>query len=232
MLPLEVTCVGFYKVELNVSESQGTSACEPLIMDLTARATKALVVDLTWDTPADLDPTDANGTDLDLHLLEPGAMWNGPGDCYFKNQNVDWGVGGIASDDCVLDRDDIDGFGPEVIEVDQPATTSGGNAFYPGPYTIGVYYYDGHNRLGPSYAKLRVFVGVDAAPIEWPSGEMTPIDTEGDSERLGRRLDVSGNGVQAPDGQFWIAGEIEWNAGAIQNANSIKEIDIVSTGIP
>ena len=64
---------------------------------------------LTWDT---------GYTDLDLHLVRSAAPPFSPGDdCFFMDKNPDWGQPQETRDDPFLDRDDVDGFGPEEINL-------------------------------------------------------------------------------------------------------------------
>ncbi len=75
-------------------------------------------------------------TDVDLHLLGPGGlMWTCEGDCYFSNAAPNWGDPNEFVDDPFLDVDDVDGFGPENINLETPM---------PGTYTVLVHYYDDH----------------------------------------------------------------------------------------
>jgi hypothetical protein len=90
-------------------------------------------IKLRWDT--DL-------TDVDLHLIAPnGQMWSCNGDCYFSNGNPDWGTQGQFLDDPFLDVDDVNGYGPENINLSAPI---------PGTYTILVHYYDDHDGRVPN----------------------------------------------------------------------------------
>jgi uncharacterized protein YfaP (DUF2135 family) len=64
---------------------------------------------LEWNTP---------WTDFDLHLLRDGGLlFTEEDDCYFATKNPDWGALGEPGDDPFLDRDDIDGFGPEEASI-------------------------------------------------------------------------------------------------------------------
>ncbi|MGM0576373.1 MAG: choice-of-anchor D domain-containing protein [Myxococcota bacterium] len=84
-----------------------------------------LTIKLSWD--ADL-------SDVDSHLIEPGGtLFDCQSDCYFGNPAPDWGVQGDWVDDPFLDVDDVDGFGPEHINISEPQ---------PGSYTYVVHYYD------------------------------------------------------------------------------------------
>ena len=73
-------------------------------------------VNLSWDLDA---------SDLDLHLQRGGAAFRDAiGDCYFANRTPDWGVAGNVLDDARLDRDDTNGFGPELMDVVAPIDDS------------------------------------------------------------------------------------------------------------
>ena len=83
-----------------------------------------LTIKLDWD--ADL-------CDVDSHLLSPGAtIFDCDADCHYGNPAPDWGVAGDWLDDPFLDVDDVDGYGPEHINISEPQ---------PGTYTFIVHYY-------------------------------------------------------------------------------------------
>ena len=91
-----------------------------------------LHIRLTWDT--DL-------TDVDLHLLAPnGQMWTCEGDCYFSNGQPNWGDPNAFVDDPFLDLDDVDGHGPENINLEAPV---------PGTYRVLVHYWSDHGGDDP-----------------------------------------------------------------------------------
>lgn len=74
-----------------------------------------LFVRLTWG---------ANGSDLDLHLVQSGGtLAQPPLDCFYANINPDWGAAGNESDP-LLSGDTTSGPGPEVIRVREPQQTS------------------------------------------------------------------------------------------------------------
>jgi hypothetical protein len=103
-------------------------------------ASPDLRVELVWDTEADLD----------LHLLHPNGDWNtSPWDCYWANRSPDWGHLGAQRDDPLLEVDDIDGFGPEVITLSSLERVT---------YQVGVlYFFDEEDR--PTTATVRVWAG-------------------------------------------------------------------------
>jgi hypothetical protein len=71
-----------------------------------------LHINLSWGT---------DGNDLDLHLQREGAVFRSDGDCYWLNRNPQWGSPESLLDDPRLDRDDVDGFGPEYMDLVEPA---------------------------------------------------------------------------------------------------------------
>lgn len=98
----------------------------------------AMTIKLEWNT---------NFTDVDLHLVAPGSsMWDNPGDCYFGNRSPDWGVQDDPTDDPFLDKDDVDGYGPEEINL---------NVAAPGNYQVYAHYYS-DNSIGASTAAVQI----------------------------------------------------------------------------
>ncbi len=64
---------------------------------------------LAWDT---ID------TDIDLHFVRDNSSpFSAADDCFFEFRNPDWGVPSLIFDNPVLDRDDKDGFGPELLDL-------------------------------------------------------------------------------------------------------------------
>jgi hypothetical protein len=134
-----------FVVRVTVSDPRGAStACD---MTVNVVASDFLFVHLSWDK---------EGTDLDLHLLNPvpvGDPWaengwfNKPNDCFYLNTNPDWGVSGNLADNPQLAIDDTNGLGPEVTRVQLPQD---------GTYTVGVHYFCDNNR-GASQATVRIW---------------------------------------------------------------------------
>ena len=119
------------------------------------------------------------GSDVDLHLIRPGAtMWSS-GDCYFGNRHPDWGMPGIDCDDPRLDVDCITQCTVENIRLSKLEN---------GDYSVRVHYYSDHG-LGTSSPQVSIQLrdasysfgprqmtddGVwDVCTIEWPSGVVT-----------------------------------------------------------
>lgn len=128
--------------------------CQPaqITVQATGGGSGDVTLELTWDTPGDMDQTDSRGADMDLHYLRPGAqVWNsGPDAIFWSNRLADWGVQGDPSDDPMMGTDDTDGAGPERITHTRVTT--------PGLYPVGVRYFSSRG-YGTSVATLKVFIG-------------------------------------------------------------------------
>lgn len=141
---------GEYTIELHVWDASGTRSCEPARLDLIVIPDEDLHVQLVWDTPNDPDQFDGSGSDVDLHLLREGGLWNeSPWDCSWLNVSPDWGVRGALWDDPSLDRDDTDGWGPENINLNNPEEGQ--------RYHVGVHYFSDQG-YGASFATVRLYI--------------------------------------------------------------------------
>ncbi|WP_168210597.1 choice-of-anchor D domain-containing protein [Persicimonas caeni] len=178
---------GTYVVELDVWNELGVKSCEPARMTLKSISDEDIHIQLVWNTPADPNETDQSGSDVDIHLLHPNANlhWNSPPwDCFWQNMEPDWGETGVAIDNPSLDIDDVDGAGPENINLDNPEVET--------TYNVGAYYFSDHN-YGRSYVTVRIYIGGQlayeaqrkpmdnqefwhVANIDWPSGEVIEVD--------------------------------------------------------
>lgn len=142
---LALGSVGFRNGQLFLRFTDASGPQE-LRFDLRGRVSEpapsatAMSLELTWNT---------DNTDLDLHLTGPGGIPFTFRDCYFAESAADWGVPDDASDDCFLDRDDRNGFGPERINVGRAE---------PGTYGVYIHYY-ADNRRGASDASVTVNLG-------------------------------------------------------------------------
>ncbi len=185
---------GEYTVELEVWDSDNIRSCQPARMQIKAIADEDIHIQLVWDTPNDPDQLDANGSDVDIHLLNPRGRWNErPYDCFWQNLNPDWGsrrpnnaefcatpTSAGCQDDPSLDIDDVDGWGPENINMNNPKSGV--------VYGVGVHYFSDHG-YGISSATVRIFIG-------------------GLLEREFLRQPMA-------DEDFWYVGDIEWPSGKI-----------------
>lgn len=137
-----------------------------------------LWTELRWNT---------DGTDVDFHLLSPGATFPGSlwttADCYYSNKSPSWGG--------FLDVDNTQGYGPEHITIPAIKDT--------GTYRLFVHYYSDHTSgTTPTTAYVSVSVrgssissfgpyalvndasrGGDvweACTIHFPDGKITPVN--------------------------------------------------------
>ena len=149
---------GTYVIELSAYDTFGMASCNTPRLTIMVIPRETIHVQLVWDTPNDTvndecaSIWDECGSDLDLHLLHRMAneAWNqAPYDCYFQNKIPNWGDVNIAEDDPSMDIDDVNGFGPEIINLDLPEPDH--------DYHVGVYYYDDHG-WGPSYVTVRIYI--------------------------------------------------------------------------
>jgi len=145
---------------------------------------------LDWDT---------DGCDVDLHLLAPGGqLFDCDRDCHYQVANPDWGVAGEFRDDPFLDVDNVQGFGPENINLEQPT---------PGTYRVVVHYYLDHVLdEGPSDA-----VETDARVRIYLSGDANPV------------LDETRHLVDTDD--TWEVAEIDWPAAVVRPLHNMYELD-------
>lgn len=195
-------------VELLVTDTKGCAAAARLTVEATYPADQALVIELSWST----------AVDVDLHLVRAGGFWDDRftgTDCHFRNcsgpgAGLDWGAAGSPADNPRM-LYDSQAYGPEVIVVEQPATTSGAGAAYDAPYRVGAYYYDDHGEPGPTDATVRV----------WLDGVLR-VDRS-------RSLASSDRGLDQNAGDMWIVGEIDVPTGG---AASFMGVDMIVTGFP
>jgi hypothetical protein len=190
---LFVDANGDYEVHVDAQDNRGLSSSSAgcrssASIQIRAVPAAAFHTQLTWNTPADPDATDEGtgaGADLDLHVLRSGGCWADPEfDCHFRSPTADWGVPGFTGDDCLMDRDDSDGWGPENVSVDEPAADT---------FRVGVNYWSDHG-FGVSYATVVITLDGIAAyevrdkampttgtwwevcTVAWPSRNVIPID--------------------------------------------------------
>ena len=164
---------GEYTASLVVTNSEAMRS-QPCTVTLSAEPSEDLWIELYWA---------AEGDDLDLHLLRPDGELETDGDCYFYNCKdglLDWGNKGDLSDNPQLDLDDIQGNGPENINV---------SGLEKGVYTIVVHdyptsiYEDDNNATVNVYidgtlqwSATKVFQGegsyVEFATVDWTTGDV------------------------------------------------------------
>jgi hypothetical protein len=169
---------GSYTAELVVTNDQCV-ASHPCEITIKAVPAEDLWVEMFWDKPGD---------DMDLHLIEGNASHGSERDCFYENcidgWNPDFGVRNEDRDDPHLDLDDIDGTGPENINIFDPA---------PGKYRVVVHDYPGSVRHEANAVTVKVHLGgelafeetkviqgedkyVPFAEIDWAAQEVRPLN--------------------------------------------------------
>ncbi len=150
---VRVLLTGEYEFGLKVTDNQGFESCNQAVVKVSALPNEKLSIELTWTNPEDPDESDDDGSDVDLHLtkLGPGKWFESPYDVYFRNPNSgpgseNSGIWGPESPS--LDIDDVDGVGPETIQLNDPANCQW--------YGIGVHYYS--QTYGTAFATIRVYI--------------------------------------------------------------------------
>ena len=173
---------GDYTIKLTVVDDGGKSGSATY--DFAAVPTAGIHVELTWDT---------DHSDVDLHFVDQtggGSFFQAPLDCYFANLHPNWGSFSSTADDPSLDRDDIDGWGPENLSLAQPEA---GHL-----YRIYVHYFHTHGA-GPTGAIVRIW---ENGALVWESAQ--ELDVEG------RVWDVAT--ISWPDGAVTAQGDLSWHS--------------------
>lgn len=134
-----VDVAGTFTVGLIVTDDRGAVSTECSVT-VNAVPRDGLHVQLTWDRP---------DNDIDLHLTRSSphtaaGAWCGTNDAYFGGRSPNWGGGNRNPS---LDIDDLEGFGPENINIESPAE---------GNYTVGVGMY---THDSDSTVTVKIFVG-------------------------------------------------------------------------
>lgn len=176
---LQLDLAGEYVVSLGVIDSLGLPSVKPSLARIRAIPADKLYAELVWTDPV---------TDLDLHLFNDGASvkndWGNKNDCFYLNPHPDWGNPGDTRDDPVLRRDDLAGFGPEIIAYPSPPA---------GTFTFAVQYFASHGYGAAVQPTVRIYsYGVLAAEfshpldkpgqiwtvatVSWPSGTVSKVD--------------------------------------------------------
>ncbi len=125
-----------YDGALEIEAQHGAITRVPIVAITTPPlpGTTDLTVQIAWNTAR---------SDIDLHVVRAGGSPFASGhDCYFGDKNPDWGVLNDEVDDPFLDFDDIDGLGPEEVNLSRAGELS---------YDVYVHYYGFHGGpLPPS----------------------------------------------------------------------------------
>ena len=182
---------GDYVFELTVENDAGNWDSTPDTVVISAIPLDGFYVQLSWDTMMDMD----------LHLLEESAkLWENPGDCNYCNMTPQWGSGG-PDDNPSLDWDTIfEGYGPETITVDTPATNTN--------YTAVVHYY-----------------GEGGAAMCWTGCEPTEATVD---IYLNSELVASFSETLSDAGDTWTAAKIEFPSGKVSEINRLGSTNKIS----
>jgi hypothetical protein len=168
---------GDFTLTFTATDTAGASgSCSTIIH---AVPDENLRIEVSWNT---------DSADIDSHLLHPnGTQWyDSLLDCDYlncKNAGPNWPGAGTA-DNPRLDIDDVNGFGPENINIDVPEvnTTNG--------YRFGAYNFSDHGD-GPSDITVRIFCGGIV------KAQLT-------------HNDLVGTSVDAPPNQLWKVADIKF----------------------
>lgn len=147
---LFVDLAGEYEFGLEIVDEAGRVARAESPVKLQATPSEDIHVELTWETSGDADQTDSSGSDVDLHMLRSGGCWEDTvADIHFRSTSPNWGDGTRDDDNPSLDIDDVDGAGPENINLDNPADGL--------LYIVGVHYWNDWG-FGESTATVRIYL--------------------------------------------------------------------------
>ncbi len=171
-----VDFAGDYTIQLTVTDDEGDTGSTTF--DFSATPWQAIHVELAWDIDT---------VDVDLHLVDEtagGTFYQAPYDCYYANTQPNWGASG-AADDPRLDIDDVDGYGPENINLNVPID---GHIYH-----VYVHYFS-DDMLGSTNSTVRIYLSGelqfeqvmllqqtgkvwDVAKISWPDGAIDEVGT-------------------------------------------------------
>ncbi len=174
---------GDYSMQFTATDSQGQAAsCTTLVH---AIPSERLRIEMVWNVGV---PNDTSDVDLHLMRVASGAPWfDATGDCYYGNcdatrgQNLEWDQPG-DDDNPRLDIDDVQGNGPENINIDFPQDQT---------YRIGVHYYD-NDEEGDATVTIRVYCLAQLV-------------------REFETVTLSASGANQGDNDFWLVADIVWS---------------------
>jgi hypothetical protein len=192
--------VGRFGITLTVRDNDGNSgSCS---FDVVAVASEGLRVEMYWNPPdrscgSPGAPTPCDASDVDLHLLHPTATsWFSNQDCYYANCNatsgavLEWDSPGPA-DNPRLDLDDVEGYGPENININEPVIGH--------EYIAGVHYYYAEG-WGPAQVYVKIYCASTSGECEsGPPVEFGPVTLH----------DPTADSMD--DNEFWRVAAITWN---------------------
>jgi hypothetical protein len=170
---------GEYVFELVVTNDRCVQS-DPCQLTIKAIPGADMWIEMSWSQAND---------DMDLHLVADNAPYESDGDCYYGNCVTDdwgglnWGDPGRSVDDPSLDLDDIEGTGPENINIIEPEE---------GSYKVVVHDYPGSVFHESNQVNVRIYLGGELiyeesknisgedsytpfAEISWPEMSITPL---------------------------------------------------------
>jgi hypothetical protein len=167
---------GEYTAQLIVTNELGIQSA-PCTTMLEAVPGQDLWVQMYWSNPGD---------DMDLHLIRANGTLNSNDDCYYGNCQggiLDWGIPNDPSDNPSLDLDDINGTGPENINISNPETGSfkivvhdyPGSNFTPGNQVTVVIYAGGSMVWSDTKTISGEGSATPFAEVAWPSGTVSGL---------------------------------------------------------
>ena len=161
---------GTYQVSLFVVNAIGLSSA-PATCTIDAIPDDQIHVELVWS---------ANDSDLDLHMVRSGGLpFSDEDDACYCNPTPEWGDLLSLADNPSLDLDDMFGYGPENINIAEPADDTyqiyvhyyrdlGG-----GPTTATVRFYLHGALVTEDYALMQAKDLWHVGAISWPDGAVT-----------------------------------------------------------
>jgi len=178
---LTTDVAGKYIVQLRVRDINDFAWSEPTYYALNMFPITGIDFILRWNTAVN---------DVDLHLVnetDMGGFFEAPGDCFFQNLRPDWLPMGSLDGDPSLHHDEVNGFGPEILELPAPTLNHRYHAY--------VHYFS-DDGLGHSDVVLEFWVNGtkvqemthdqlagnevwDAATVDWTGVDatITPVDS-------------------------------------------------------
>ena len=173
---------GEYVYQFTASDPNGGSASCSFMID--AVPSEALRVEIVWNVGVEDDPSD-----VDLHMLRQPGNWNTASDCNWRTcvGGLEWGTG-ASGDNPRLDLDDVDGNGPENINIDAPENNT--------TYTVGIHYW-ADDGTGPADVIVRIYCNMQMVR------EFEPVT-------------LNGSG-RPEENDFWTVADIVWDGGCSIN---------------
>ena len=144
---------GRYVVRLRVRDINDFAWSDWTYESLRAFPVTGIAATLVWETDVD---------DVDLHLInetQGGGLFDEELDCHFANLRPDWAPMGSSDGDPELNHDEVDGLGPETIEL--PVPTIGET------YRVLIHYFSDDDLYPETEARVKLWInGALAGELE------------------------------------------------------------------